>query len=69
MAPDDIYCPATQRSGGFGCLSYLPSMWEQASQGALPCPYCTGGLCSVTTPIKPVIGSLESNWEIIGSDT
>lgn len=61
--------PATQRSGGVGYLSYLPSKQGQASQPALLFPSCTGGLYSVITTIKPVIDSLGNNWEMSGSDT
>lgn len=44
---------------------------EHAGTGlpALPFPSCTGGPYSVVTPIKPVIGSLKGNWEMIGSGT
>lgn len=61
--------PATQRSGCVGCLSYLRSVHGQASQAARQFPSYTGGPHSVITPIKSVIGSLESNWLVIGSDT
>lgn len=61
--------PATQRSGCVGCLSYLRSMHGQASQAARQFTSYTGGPHSVITPIKSVIGSLESNWLMIGSDT
>lgn len=61
--------PATQRSGCVGCLSYLRSVHGQASQAARQFPSYTGGPHSVITPIKSVIGSLESNWLMIGSDT